>query len=154
MGHHLSIGEAFAKWGDDLMAYATVLVGPDDAADVVAQAFADVLGSNRWPAVTEPRGYLFRATLNSARTMRRSGSRRAAREWRAASSAVAPTELLSDPAVLAAINGLSVQQRAVVYLAYWEDLTPAAIATTLDISDGSVRRQLARARARLRKVLT
>ncbi len=55
--------------------------------------------------------------------------------------------------IIVALRSLSVQQRAVVHLTYWEDLTPAAVAERLGVSDGTVRRQLARGRDRLRKVL-
>jgi len=41
----------------------------------------------------------------------------------------------------------------VVVLTYWDDLASAAIAERLGISDGSVRRHLARARKRLRMAL-
>jgi DNA-directed RNA polymerase specialized sigma24 family protein len=53
-----------------------------------------------------------------------------------------------------AIRGLSTQQRAVVFLAYWEDRRIEQIAAVLRTSDGSVRKHLARARAALRTVLT
>lgn len=52
-----------------------------------------------------------------------------------------------------ALVELSPQQRAFIHLTYWEDLTPASIAQALDVSEGTVKRQLARARARLRKAL-
>ena len=52
-----------------------------------------------------------------------------------------------------ALAGLSPQQRAVVYLTYWDDLTPAQVAALLGVSEGSVRKQLARAREQLRRVL-
>lgn len=55
--------------------------------------------------------------------------------------------------MIGALGELSPQQRSVVYLAYWEDLSVADIAGTLEVSEGTVRRQLARARDRLRKVL-
>jgi RNA polymerase sigma-70 factor (ECF subfamily) len=58
-----------------------------------------------------------------------------------------------DVDVLAAVDKLSVQQRACVVLTYWEDLTPAEVASRLGISAGSVKRHLARARARLRELL-
>jgi RNA polymerase sigma factor (sigma-70 family) len=48
---------------------------------------------------------------------------------------------------------LSERQRAVVYLTYWDDLDPPRIAELLGISDGAVRRHLARARHHLRKTL-
>jgi RNA polymerase sigma-70 factor (ECF subfamily) len=49
--------------------------------------------------------------------------------------------------------GLSPQQRAVVYLTYWDDLTPAQVAVLLAVSEGTVRKQLARARVHLRRIL-
>ena len=55
--------------------------------------------------------------------------------------------------MLAAVNKLSVQQRASVVLTYWEDLAPAEVATRLHVSEGSVKRHLARARARLKELL-
>ena len=48
---------------------------------------------------------------------------------------------------------LSPQQRAVVVLTYWQDLTPSAVAELLDVSEGAVRKHLARARKHLRRVL-
>lgn len=153
MSTELSITEAFEKWADDLTRYATVLVGPDDAVDAVNQAFADVVASKRWDGVTRPRGYLFAATLNASLAMRRTKTRREAREWRTRDARVGHLELLGDPQILSAVNALSVGQRAVIYLAYWEDMTPATIATFLGVKEGTVRRQLARGRAKLRKVL-
>jgi RNA polymerase sigma-70 factor (ECF subfamily) len=57
------------------------------------------------------------------------------------------------PEVLAAVRRLSVRQRAVIVLAYWEQLTVPEIAAHLGISEGSVRRHLARARSKLRRWL-
>jgi len=154
MSCEITIAEAFEKWADDLTSYATVLVGPEEAADAVHQAFLDVMASHRWDSVREPRGYLFRATLNAARAQRRAQSRRTAREWRARPLTLEHHELLSDPAVLRAVVTLSLQQRAVIYLTYWEDLTVSSVAAVLDVSEGTVRRQLNRARTKLRKVLS
>ena len=55
--------------------------------------------------------------------------------------------------VRAAVAHLTVEQRAVVYLAYWEDLPERAIAELLDLSPGTVHRTLQRARDRLREAL-
>ena len=57
------------------------------------------------------------------------------------------------PVVLAAVLGLSVQQRACVYLTYWEDLSAGQVGERLDLGEGTVKKYLARARARLREVL-
>ena len=58
-----------------------------------------------------------------------------------------------DVDVLAAVDRLSVQQRAAVVLTYWEDLSTAEVAQRLQVSEGSVKRHLARARSRLREYL-
>jgi RNA polymerase sigma-70 factor (ECF subfamily) len=57
------------------------------------------------------------------------------------------------PDVQRAVEKLSVRQRAVVYLTYWEDMTNQMAANYLGISAGSVRRHLARAKTHLRREL-
>jgi RNA polymerase sigma factor (sigma-70 family) len=46
-----------------------------------------------------------------------------------------------------------VKQRAVIVLTYWEDLGPSAIAALMGISEGAVKRHLARARSHLKEEL-
>ena len=58
-----------------------------------------------------------------------------------------------DVDVLLALGGLSERQRAVVVLAYWESMTMVEIADALEISPGSVKRHLGRAKHNLRKSL-
>lgn len=153
----LSLEEAYRTWSDDLVGYATALVGADWAADVVADAFASLLSDDeRWRSAREPRGYLFRCVLNSARMHERAGGRRRHREQRAVRGdgrVVSADRLLDDPIVAAAVRSLSVQQRALVFHAYWEDLSVADAARAVGVGEGSAKRQLARARARIRKAL-
>jgi len=135
-----------------LLAFATGLVGRDDAQDVVSSAVVKALAAPAWPAVELPRPYLFRAVVNEAHTWHRRAAQRAEREPLA--GARTTWELPSfHPDVRAAVEQLSVQQRAAVLLTYWDDLDPRGVADHMGISEGSVRRHLARARARLRKVL-
>jgi RNA polymerase sigma factor (sigma-70 family) len=145
--------EAYRKWADELTRYATALVGPSAAADLVGDAFTILFsrGEDAWREVREPRSYLYRAVLNSALMDARGSARRRHREMRWLAEPPR-SELLSDPSVRAALARLSVQQRAVTFLTYWHDMSPAMVASLLEISEGSVKRQLARARATLRKV--
>jgi RNA polymerase sigma factor (sigma-70 family) len=144
--------ETYEKYADELLRFATVLVGPDAASDVLADAFVHALTSKAWPTVQNRRAYLYRCVLTEVRSSGRSFVRHRALEQRAASS-----EAVSDPEpqieVAAALMQLSPRQRAVVYLSYWEDLTNEGIAGFLDISVGSVHRHLARARTHLRRLL-
>ena len=142
----------YRRLGDELTRYATALVGPSDAADVVQDAVVGAFASGGWPGVSNPRAYLYRAVFNRSVSLRRSDSRRGHRERRIATSEIVDDRTPSVDA-RAALNALSPQQRAVVYLTYWEDLTPAQIADLLNVGEGTVRKQLARAREALRSIL-
>lgn len=147
------VGDAYRANAADLVRYATVLVGPSDAADVVSDAVLAVMASGKWDTVDNPRAYFFRAVLNQASSHRRSATRRRGREERAARLDVPAPAADSSLDAHRALRTLSEQQRAVVYLTYWEDLSPAQIAALLAVSEGTVKKQLARAREQLRKVL-
>ena len=142
----------YAVLAPELVGFASGLVGRDDAPDVLANAVANALASRTWSKVENRRAYLYRAVLNEAKAVRRRAAMRTEREAR---SAHTPSWELPEfhPEVRSAVDALSVQQRAVILLTYWADLTPGSIAELLGVSDGSVRRHLARARARLREVL-
>ncbi len=144
--------EIYRKYADDLVRFATGLVGPFDAPDVVTDACLRAFRTSGWDQVANHRAYLYRTVLNQARSQHRSTLRRRLREMRAATPDIAVSAEV-DVDVLAAVDKLSVQQRASVVLTYWEDLTPAEVATRLGISEGSVKRHLARARARLKELL-
>ena len=148
--------EVYRKHVDDLHALATTLVGPHAAADVVSSAVARTIASPAWVDVDDRHAYWVRAVCNEARSSHRSTMRRLARE-----EAVARRDRQWDdhvdelhPEVLAAVSALSMQQRAVIYLTYWRDLPPGEAAALLGVSEGTVRRQLARARTKLRRSLS
>jgi RNA polymerase sigma factor (sigma-70 family) len=135
-----------------LVQFATVLVGPSDANDIVVEAFlrssAVIVGGT----IEHPRAYLYRAVTNQAHDWRRSRERR----WQRDLAAIGPNQvgpLDTHIDVRRAVAALSLGQRAVVYLAYWEDQTEREIAASLNLSLGTVRRHLFRAKAHLRKAL-
>jgi RNA polymerase sigma factor (sigma-70 family) len=147
-----SDAEVYARYAGELVHFATGLVGPDDAPDVVLDAVMAAFSSRQWPRVEERRPYLYRCVLNTARSRRRSDRARRLREQRAAAP-VAQDPATPDLDVLRALAGLSLRQRAVVVLTYWEDRPTDEVAAALGISAGAVHRHLARARAHLREVL-
>lgn len=147
--------ELYERAAPDLLRFATALVGRGDAADVVSGAVVKALAAPGWPTVIDRPAYLYRAVFNEAQTwLRRAGRRPILEAWAVRRSAVDRWELPDlRPDVRQAVAELSVRQRAVIVLTYWADLDPRAVAERLGISEGSVRRHLARARARLRRVL-
>jgi RNA polymerase sigma-70 factor (ECF subfamily) len=144
--------EVYEKHANELVRFATGLVGPNDAADVVADAMIGVLWSDGWSTIENPRAYLYRAVLNQSRSHHRGTLRRRVREMRAA-VADEPLSHRSDSGVWEAVAGLAMPERAAVFLHYWEGMTTGEIADELTVSDRSVRRHLARARRNLRGVL-
>lgn len=146
-------GEVYAEHAGRLVALAAVLAGPAAAEDVVADAVVRALSSPSWPGVRDHGAYLSRAVVNEVRSAHRRALRRELRERRAAVPGIVDGPTDPVPELMAALAVLTVQQRAVVVLTYWADLTPAVVADHLGTSEGTVRKQLARARARLRKEL-
>jgi RNA polymerase sigma-70 factor (ECF subfamily) len=147
--------ELYERLAPELIRFATALVGRVDAPDVLSGAVVKALATPGWPAVANRRAYLYRSVFNEAQTWLRRAGQRPILEARAVRAAVVDRWELPTlrPDVRAAVGGLSVRQRAVIVLTYWADLDPPAVAEWLGISEGSVRRHLARARARLREVL-
>ena len=145
--------EVYRKYAPELMRYAGALAGPSGAEDLLATAVLGALTSPGWRDVENQRAYLYRVVLHEALRIRRSTDRRLRREVRAAS----PTEwepLAVDVDVLAALRRLTVRQRAAVFLTYWADLTPAAVAETIGTSERTVERELTKARQRLETLLS
>jgi len=148
----LSDEEVYAKHADELLRFAATLVGPSDAEDLLSSAVLRAMSAASWTSVKSPRAYLFRSVLNEARQLARSSRRRLLREARAAvPDAVDPP--IVRPEVLNAVAKLSVDQRAVVFLTYWCDLTVEEVSDTLGLSQRTTERRLRSARIVLRSVL-
>lgn len=78
--------EMYRRHADELMRFATSLVGPSDAADTVSIAFLGALGAGALARSENPRAYLYRCVLNAARSTARSSDRRHRREHAVASN--------------------------------------------------------------------
>jgi RNA polymerase sigma factor (sigma-70 family) len=146
--------ELYRQLGSRMVALASVTVGPSAAADVVSQTVEELLKRGRWAKSDDPAAYAMRAVVFTSRSYARGESRRRGREDRSLAGERSTVEFTNaDPSAMEILRSLSAQQRAIAYLAYWEDLAPQGIANLLNISEGSVKRQLARARSNLRKAL-
>ncbi len=136
------------KHKDDLVRYATILVGPDHAEDVLSMVVERILRRGRSLAdLDDARPYLFRAVLNQSRNVLRDRSR--PMPW--SGEVVLAPEVRPD--VVSAVAALPPQQRAAVYLAYWRDLPVAEIADLMGCRPGTVKRYLHLARNRLKETL-
>ncbi len=145
----VSDSQIYASLKDDLIRYATALVGPDAAGDVVSTVVVRILSKGSLGDLREPRAYLFRAVLNEATSARR-------RETREVPGDVLETSRHDpeiDPEVLAAVLGLPVQQRAATYLVYWLGHTMAEAAALMGLGEGTVKRYVSLARTNLREAL-
>jgi len=140
-----------------VLAYALRRVAePSDAADALAETFlvawrrlSDI------PAGEDARLWLFgvarRVVLNQQRSWRR--RTRLTERIRQEASALAstlPAPRDEGALVRAALERLGDDDRELIRLTSWEELTPQAIATMLGVPAGTVRSRLHRARARLR----
>lgn len=144
--------ELYRKHADELIRFATTLVGATAAEDVFSTAILKAMTSPSWCSVKEPRAYLFRAVMNEALGMKRSDRRRSVRETAVARRGV--MEVIDDGIEVAdAMSRLSVRQRSVLYLAYWLDLTVEEIASALSLTRRSTERALTSARRDLEERL-
>jgi RNA polymerase sigma-70 factor (ECF subfamily) len=141
------VTELVAERGDALLRYAALLCGDrDDAADLVQEALVKTFGRLRNGfGVDSAEAYVRRVILNT----HLDGGRRRTRWRRLAPLEYLPEQRDSDaPAVDAKLDlhgelrKLTPRERACLVLRYYDDLTVAAIAETLGISLGTVKRYL------------
>ena len=111
IGVRVSDSQIYAELKDDLVGYATALVGADFAADVVSTVVVRVLSKGPLADLKEPRPYLFRAVLNEAR----SSARRSRRDGDRSITEAAHDEPNMHPEVINAVLGLPVRQRAATW---------------------------------------
>lgn len=139
-----------------LMRYGHALTGnPHDASDLV-QAVLEKVGS-RWDRIQkkceDPRAYVRRAMANT----HISKWRRRRRETLLADMPEIPAQhehdRLENEPIWHALRNLPPRQRAVIVLRYYEGLSEAEIAETLNVSKGTVKSQASKALSTLRERL-
>jgi RNA polymerase sigma factor (sigma-70 family) len=145
--------QVYRSYASELTRYATGLVGPFDAADVVTDACLKAFASRKWAEVTNRKAYLYRTVLSVATDHHRRTLSRRLRELKTAPPESTPAQEV-DIDVLNAVERLSVRQRAAVLLTYWADLPVDTVAARMGITPGGVKRHLARARRHLEEWLS
>jgi RNA polymerase sigma-70 factor (ECF subfamily) len=145
--------EVYEQLRGPLMRFASSLVGPNEAADLVSEVMVATLHRRSLASLENPGAYLMKAVLNRSR----SRIRRMMKEQAVATVQVveeespAPDSLVPD--VAATVAKLPVQQRAAIYLVYWEGLEPSEAAAVIGVQPGTIRRYLHLARNQLRRHL-
>ncbi|MGN9812673.1 RNA polymerase sigma factor [Micromonospora sp. BQ11] len=144
-----------------LLAYATRRVEqPEDAADVVAEAFLVAWRRSRdMPPEEEARLWLYGVARRVLANHHRGGVRRERlgerlRQRLRGAVAVDPgREVPERLTVQAALARLGELDREVLMLTFWEGLEPREAAAVLRVNPAVVRTRLSRARARLRDLV-
>lgn len=150
------IGELFEIHYPGLCRLAYLIVGNmREAEEIVMDAFVRTFSSwHRIRDLDRSDAYLRRAVVN----LSRSRQRRRRGEERSNAALQTPTwthqtDVEGDMVVWEAVRQLPYGQRAAVVLRYYEDLPETEIARLLRCSVGTVKSQLAKARARLGQYL-
>lgn len=139
-----------------LVGLAVVLLGHRAGAeDLVQDAMVECY--RRWDRIggyDSPRGWVRRVLVQRAVKVAKKRSNERVAQLRAAPprQELAPVIAL-DPAVLACVQALPAQQRAVIALRYLEDASVRQIADELGVAEGTVKAHLSRGRAALAESL-
>ena len=143
------IEETYRELRLPLLRLAFLLTGSRETAeDVVQSAFASA--HPRWTGIEDPAAYLRRSVVNLAKD----GQRRDYRRRRLLRSEPEPVTAIPElDETWAHVRRLPATQRTVVILHYYEDLPLVEIGRLLDRPASTVRSDLRRALARLRREL-
>ncbi|WP_107774886.1 RNA polymerase sigma factor [Nocardioides sediminis] len=139
------------------MAYARRHLGPDEAADVVAETF--LVAWRRWPEVPEPPiGWLLRTAAGVIKNRSRSTRRRDQLAdkialFNHAAAAVSDTAdaVVRRDEALRRLAALSDEQREALLLVSWDGLSADEAAAVLNLRPATFRKRLSRARELLNR---
>lgn len=137
--------EFYEREYSNIAGYAFLLVRDEEAArDIAQEAFTRLLA--RFVSVREPRPYLFLVVTNLARDRwKRAKRERETYALLGADETVAPADLTVNDAV----DKLPEPMRTVVRLYYFADLPVPEVAAVVRRPEGTVKRLLSEARAKL-----
>jgi RNA polymerase sigma-70 factor (ECF subfamily) len=144
----------YSRYYDKVFAIARgILLDSDEAADAVQEIFTLVYRHlHRFDRRSRFSTWLFRVAVNrSIQESRRNKHRSRHVELTEASAQLAPEEPEApDPRVQAAMSKISVNDRALLVLFYWEELSLQEIADSLGTNVNAAKTRLYRARERFR----
>jgi RNA polymerase sigma factor (sigma-70 family) len=153
-----SFRRLYVEHGREILAYALRRTGSaEDAADIVAETFL-VAWRRLEDVPPDPQARLWlygvaRRTLANQRRGERRRERLGERLRADLPTALPEPPELPGPDVLAALECIGPEDREVLRLSAWEELSPSEVAAVLGISAVAARSRLHRARRRLRRAL-
>ena len=100
----VTVEELYVRLAPELIRFATSLVGPSQAEDLLGSTVAKAIASTRWDRIDNKRAYLYRMLVNEAHNSRRTSRRRSDRELRVVHRDTVEMERGLDPDVLAALK--------------------------------------------------
>jgi RNA polymerase sigma-70 factor (ECF subfamily) len=126
------IEKLYEELGPVLLAYArSIVLDLETAEDALHHVFLKLMASGDLPK--EPRPYLFRAVRNTCFNVRRSAARQSGRPCDPPAFTAPPGLLDLLPELEAALRELPEEQREVVVLHVWGEMTIAEAARILDL---------------------
>ena len=146
-----SDAKAYQELRFELTRFATALIGPSEAEDVVADVVVRVLERPGGLAgLKDPRPYLVKAIINEARSRFRKRQRFDDRPVRL--EADSPQADYRDQLV-EVVSLLPPRQRAATFLVYWEGHTSVSAAELMGCRPATVRRYLHLAHRKLEEMI-
>jgi RNA polymerase sigma factor (sigma-70 family) len=159
-GREAAVAELFEIHHLPLVRLA-VLLGADDAEDVVAEAFYQLY--RRWPRLRSPEAaatYLRSVVVNLTRmrirhlqVVRKHAARSGDTQAHVASGEERAVLQDDQRALVDAVRSLPARQREALVLRFWLDLRESEIADAMGITAGSVKVHVSRGMAALSRVL-
>jgi RNA polymerase sigma-70 factor (sigma-E family) len=151
----VDLDRLLAERGQQLLRTAVLLTGSRQDGEDLLQAGLERLLRHGRRIDGSPEGYLRRTLYNlAADGWRRQGLRRRKLPLIAASQPTAEPDLTAAvdlrDALIRILRALPPQQRAVIVLRYWEQLTEAETAAALGCSEGNVKSTASRGLSRMR----
>lgn len=130
------IAPLYDHYAPSLYRVLTAILGTNvDAEDALQEVFVG-LAQGRAKRIHNLRAYLFTAARNEARTLLRRRGRECA--WDAAESLVQPAETMESGEIQNLLQRLPVEQREVIAMKIYEEMTFAEIAKTVRASPNTV----------------
>jgi RNA polymerase sigma-70 factor (ECF subfamily) len=144
--------EIYEEVRSDLLRFAAVLVGPDDAPDAVSTVITRTLSRHgTLVGLENPKQYLMKAISNESRSVgRKRLGATSARHRMGKNHDVTDIADGRYPDVTEAVFRLPSRQRAAMYLVYWVGMSGADAARVLDCRPATLRRYLSLAREKLK----